>query len=92
MGIVRLSGQLLCATDADAALVEAHVPTHIALSRAEPGCITFDVVQTADPLIWQVDESFTDQAAFDAHQTRTRASAWFALSAHIPRQFTVTHD
>jgi quinol monooxygenase YgiN len=92
MGIVRLTGQLLCATDADAALVAGHVPTHIALSRAEPGCITFDVVQTANPLIWQVDESFTDQAAFDAHQTRTRASEWFALSAHIPRQFTVTHD
>ncbi|MGL4321297.1 MAG: putative quinol monooxygenase [Paracoccaceae bacterium] len=92
MGIVRLTGQLLCATDADAALVAQHVPTHIALTHAEPGCLTFNVVQTADPLIWQVDESFVDQAAFEAHQTRTRASEWHALSAHIPRQFAITHD
>jgi quinol monooxygenase YgiN len=90
MGIVRLSGQLLCATEQDAALVAAHVPTHIALSRAEAGCLTFAVVPTADPLIWQVDESFVDQAAFDAHQTRTRASDWYRLTAHIPRQYTAT--
>jgi quinol monooxygenase YgiN len=92
MGIVRLTGQLLCATEQDAALVAAHVPTHLALTLAEPGCITFAVVQTADPLIWQVDEAFIDQAAFDAHQTRTRASDWHGLSAHIPRQFSITHD
>lgn len=92
MGIVRLSGQLLCASDQDVVLVAAHVPTHIALTLAEPGCIGFAVVQTADPRIWQVDESFVDQAAFDAHQTRTRASDWFSLSAHIPRHFAITHD
>ena len=92
MGIVRLTGQLLCASAADAALVAAHVPTHIALTLAEPGCLTFAVAQTTDPLVWQVDESFVDQAAFDAHQARTAVSDWHNLSAHIPRHFNITHD
>ena len=90
MGIVRLSGKVTCANAADAALIATHVPTHIALSRAEPGCLSFDVVQTADPMVWQVTESFTDQAAYDAHQTRTRASDWYRLTAHIPRSYDIT--
>jgi quinol monooxygenase YgiN len=47
------------------------------------------VVQTVDPLIWQVDETFTDQAAFDAHQTRTKSSLWYGVSAGIARQFKI---
>jgi quinol monooxygenase YgiN len=87
---VRLSGQLICANGDEAAVVARHVPVHIALTLAEPGCLSFTVVQTADPLIWQVDESFTDQAAFDAHQTRTKTADWARLSAHIERRFTIT--
>jgi quinol monooxygenase YgiN len=90
MGIVRLTGQLVCETLADAQLVAAHVPRHVALTLAEPGCMSFSVTQMADPLIWQVDETFVDQAAFDAHQIRTTASDWARLSAHIKRAFTLT--
>jgi quinol monooxygenase YgiN len=89
MGIVRLSGQLHCANADDATVVATHVPLHIALTLAEPGCLSFAVVQTADPLVWQVDESFTDDAAFAAHQTRTKASDWARLTAHIERRFTI---
>jgi quinol monooxygenase YgiN len=90
MGIVRLTGQLICADADEAQVVATHVPLHIALTRAEPGCLSFAVVQTADPLVWQVDEAFTNQAAFDAHQTRTKTSAWAGVSAHIERAFTIT--
>jgi quinol monooxygenase YgiN len=86
---IHLNGQLICATAADAALVAEHVPTHIALTRAEPGCLSFHVTQSDDPLIWTVTETFADQAAFDAHQTRTRASDWYRLTAHIPRDYVV---
>lgn len=86
---ITLSGQLTCATVADAAIVTRYLPDHITLSRAEPGCLSFTVSQTA-PLIWQVDETFANRAAFDAHQTRTRASVWFHATAHIPRAFKVT--
>jgi quinol monooxygenase YgiN len=87
---IRLKGQVICADATDAALVAAHVPTHIALTMAEPGCLSFSVTSTDDPLIWTVDESFTDQDAFDAHQTRTRASDWYRLTAHIPRKYVIT--
>jgi quinol monooxygenase YgiN len=87
---IRLKGQVICADTADAALVAAHIPTHIALTMAEPGCRSFTVTPTDDPLIWTVDESFADQAAFDAHQTRTRASDWYRLTAHIPRRYVIT--
>jgi quinol monooxygenase YgiN len=87
---IQLKGQVICATAADAALVAAHVPAHIALTRAEPGCLSFSVTQTDDPLVWAVDESFTDQAAFDAHQARTRGSDWYRLTAHIPRHYVIT--
>jgi quinol monooxygenase YgiN len=90
VGIVRVTGQLICTTADDAAIVKAHLPTHIALSRAEPGCLSFDVMPTENPLIWQLDESFENKAAFQAHQDRTRASDWFHRTSHIARNFTVT--
>lgn len=90
MTTVRLTGTLTCATLADAALIARYLPDHIALSRAEPGCMAFAVTPTADPLVWQVDEAFADRAAFDAHQTRTRASAWFQATGHIRRDFRLS--
>lgn len=87
---VALTGRLICTTAAEAARVRAHLPEHIRLTRAEPGCLRFDVVETADPLVWQVDETFADRAAFDAHQARTRASRWAQETAGIARDFRVT--
>ena len=88
--MIRLCGQLICQTSEQTARVAHHLPEHTRLSRAEAGCIRFDVRQTDDPLIWQVDETFTDRAAFDAHQQRTRASVWWAATADIRREFTVS--
>ena len=61
------------------------LPEHVRLTRAEPGCLSFEVTPTDDPLAWRVEERFTDRAAFDAHQRRTRASAWGAATAAIRR-------
>jgi quinol monooxygenase YgiN len=88
--MIIVTGKLSCATPEDAALVAAKLPEHIRLSRAEPGCLTFNVNPTMDPLIWQLDESFVDRPAFEAHQARTRASAWFAATAHLARDFKIT--
>lgn len=85
---VNLVGTLACG-EADARIVRQHLPEHIRLSRAEPGCLSFDVTETA-PGIFAVSESFTDMTAFEAHQTRTRASAWWDATGHIPRDFKVT--
>lgn len=87
--MIRLTGQLICQTMQQAETVAQHLPDHIRLSRAEVGCISFDVQPTDNPLVWQVDETFTDQAAFDLHQQRTRASAWWTVTAAITRDFKV---
>lgn len=87
MSIMHLRGLLVCTSAEQVATVAAHLPEHIRLSRAEAGCLSFNVVQTADPMVWQVTESFADQAAFDAHQARTRASEWYRLTSHIARSY-----
>ena len=84
---VKLSGQLICADDREVAIVQQHLPLHQRLSRAEPGCLTFEVVQTDDPRVWQVDEVFADEAAFAAHQERVPRSEWGRATAGIERRY-----
>jgi len=88
--MIRVTGTLTCATADDAALVQAHLHEHIRQSRAEPGCLTFNVDPTDDPLVWRLDESFADRADFRAHQARTHTSDWFRATAHLKRDFRVT--
>lgn len=85
--MITLTGRLICSSPTEADLVREHLAEHVALTRAEPGCLSFVVRPTDDPLVWQVDEAFTDRAAFDAHQARTRASAWHKATAHLKRDY-----
>jgi quinol monooxygenase YgiN len=88
---VHLTGRLICMTEAEAATVRTHLPDHIRLTRDEPGCEMFEV-RPASPLVWDVAERFTDRAAFDAHQARTRASVWGRATTGIHRDFTIRED
>lgn len=87
--VIRLFGQLICVTEAEVAVVREHLPEHIRLTCAEPGCLSFAVTPTSDPMIWEVRESFVDRKAFEAHQARTRASAWYRATAMVRRDFRV---
>lgn len=87
---VTLSGELVCATEPQAETVAGHLPLHIALTRAEAGCLTFEVTQTEDRLIWRVEERFRDAAAFQAHQERVAASEWGSATAGIERRYVIT--
>ena len=87
--MIRLRGQLRCLTDADAAAVFNHRVDHIRLSRAEPGCLMFEIEPTDDPMVWEVMEAFRDRAAFDAHQARTRESRWFSATRGALRDFRI---
>lgn len=89
MSEVFLSGQLICATDGEAALVARHLPRHVELTLAEPGCRGFVVAPTGNPLVWQVDEHFSDAASFEAHQARVRSSEWGRATAGIERRYTI---
>ncbi len=88
--MITVTGTLTCATSEEADIVRTYLPEHIRLSRAEPGCLSFNVYPTEDPLVWRLDESFTNREAFEAHQTRTRASAWYKATAHLKRDFKIT--
>ena len=89
-GAVRLRGFLRCLSKHDVDLVRRYLPEHLRLTREEPGCISFEVSETDDPLIWRVEELFADRAAFDFHQQRTRASEWFMATSAIPRHYEIT--
>jgi quinol monooxygenase YgiN len=86
---VLLNGHIDVPQDRIAAITEA-LPVHITLTRAEPGCLSFDVAPC--PTVagrFLVAEVFVNQAAFDAHQLRTKASDWFQVTAGIPRDYTI---
>lgn len=86
--MVALSGRLICADTAQMLLAMDLLPDHVRLSRAEPGCLRFDIAQDSDPLIWNLSELFIDRTAFQAHQDRTAASVWGQESKGLARDFT----
>jgi quinol monooxygenase YgiN len=86
---VTLNGYLRCANEDEAARVRAAVDDHIRLTRAEPGCVSFEVKATDDPLVWSVAEEFTDAGAFKAHQERASNSDWAAETKGIAREYSV---
>lgn len=83
--MVALTGRLVCADAGQMMTALSLLPDHIALSRAEPGCLRFELWQDDDPLVWHLSELFVDADAFAAHGTRTRASDWGRQSAGIGR-------
>lgn len=88
-GEVRLSGQLVCHTQDQAETVRKNLELHIALTRAEPGCRSFKVTRTSNPLTWQVEERFEHAAALEAHQLRVISSDWGHATVGIERRYTV---
>jgi hypothetical protein len=48
----------------------------------------FEVTETADPLVWQVEEEFASPEWFTRHQERTAASEWGRATAGITRDYT----
>ena len=80
---VSLTGQLVCRDLAEMMVVLNHAPAHINASRAEPGCRMFNLRQTDDPLVFAFAGLFTDEAAYRAHQARSRASDWGDATKNI---------
>jgi len=86
---VILRGELRCADPGEAERVRAHLADHIALTRAEPGCLAFDVTPTETDGVWSVRERFVDEAAFDLHQRRVASSTWGRETAGIQRFYVI---
>ncbi|MEA9997579.1 MULTISPECIES: GNAT family N-acetyltransferase [unclassified Cryobacterium] len=88
-GEVSLSGQLVCLTQDQAGIVRDHLQLHLDLTRAEPGCLAFNVTRTSNPLVWQVEERFEHASAWEAHQERVTGSEWGHATAGIERRYSV---
>lgn len=69
--------------------MSGHLPRHIELTRAEAGCLRFDVEPTDDPLVWTVPEEFASRPAFDAHPERVQASEWGRATAGITHDYMI---
>ncbi len=87
--MIRLHGQMLC-PPARRAEVRAALPAHIRLTRAEPGCMAFEVTETETG--FAVREAFATRADLAAHQDRVLRSAWGRITAGLPRDYTITED
>jgi len=86
---IRLTGHIDVPDDRLAA-VTAALPEHIRLTRAEAGCLAFEVMPVAGrPGRFVVHELFASRAAFEAHQARIAASDWGRVSAGIPRDYVI---
>ncbi len=90
--MITLNGFLRCRTAEEATIVSHYLPEHRQLSLAEEGCLHFSVTQTADPLVWRVEESFVDQEAFNIHQQRVKASIWGEKTLGIPRDYKIVEE
>ena len=89
MGKLILKGYVI-ASDEDLPGIVAELPGHIELTRQEGGCLVFEVVQDPnDKHRFNVYEEFIDKEAFEAHQDRTRASSWWAVSKDLEKHYRI---
>ncbi len=88
--MISVSGKLICSNQIEVELVSSLLPEHSRLPLSEPGCLNFLVRRTSDPLIWHVEEAFTDRAAYEAHQSRMRTSSWYKATAHLKRDYRIS--
>lgn len=89
MNYIRLTGELICKTADEAEIVARNLPWHVKLTRDESGCLSFDVVPTADPMVWTVAEHFENELAFKLHQERAAHSEWGRATVGIERRYSI---
>ncbi len=87
---IRLTGYMDAPLDKLDA-VNAAVVDHIALTRAEGGCISFEVTPCLDVKgRFLVSELFESRDAFDHHQARASQSEWAEITKGMPRTYEIT--
>jgi len=71
-------------------LVKEELPTHIELTRSEPGCIVFNVIQSQENhLKFNVHEEFDTQESFEKHQIRVKQSRWGNITKDVQRNYNI---
>lgn len=87
---IGLSGHILV-PDHDLESVITALPEHIRLTRAEDGCVFFEVTQDPqNPNRFDVREEYTDKYAFEFHQARLAATPWAEITRNVTRHYQKT--
>ena len=69
---------------------KAELTNHIRLTRAEAGCLTFEVNQDSEEITkFSVYEEFIDEIAFYAHQDRAKNYNWAKVTNNVERHYKV---
>ena len=89
MSKVILSGHIVV-IESELASVRNALLIHIEATRAEDGCIVFNVEEhTAEVGRFDVYEEFEDSDAFRFHQKRVRESDWGSITKNVVRHYSV---
>ncbi len=89
MGKVTITGYLQVPAEELSSVAEA-LPTHQDLSRAEPGCLVFEVSRDeADNCRFHLYEQYDSAEAFEYHKARAASSEWSTISRNVERHLTI---
>lgn len=81
----------LTVPSADLDAVLQALPEHMDATRAETGCLEFNVMQRTDePSIFDVYEVYSERNALDRHQMRLKQTAWAEASRNAERDYCVS--
>ncbi len=84
---IGLTGHIIVPTE-NLERVTSALPEHIRLTRAESGCVLFEVTQNPEnPNRFDVREQYVDQSAFEYHQTRLANSVWARMTQNVTRHY-----
>lgn len=76
--------------EVDLEAVKSALPLHLKLTLNEVGCIRFEVNQRANnPLIFDVNEEFCDEKAFELHQLRIIGTEWAQVTHNVARHYEI---
>lgn len=86
---ITLSGHILV-PPSELELIREALPIHIESTRAEEGCIKFQVEEhTTEAGRFDVYEEFVSKAAFEHHQERVKESDWGAKTQNVSRSYKI---
>ncbi len=87
--MITLSGYILV-EESEFESIRQALLAHIQATRAEAGCLVFDVEESAtEKRRFDVYEQFVDRAAFEFHQKRVQESPWGTVSKNAKRFYTI---
>jgi len=89
---IILQGHIIV-PEADLTIVKDALANHIKLTKAEPGCLVFNVtVNSLNPNKFDVYEEFCNQECFTHHQRRVKQSVWGQVTQNVERFYQISNQ